>query len=568
MPLVPGTNAQSFGTPSERSAPGVPNGPAIYRTAAARSITPPRVTPAPASTDVQGGAPDANVRAAQPSHPTQTGTTEAGAPDLTLQRSASAAAADAPAAPRPFPLAAGASIAPDSATVQRSAALPTPATPAGAAPSTPAQTLPAGGDTYRSTTPVAQYSQPGAPAPPAEVAPAVVARTEAAPADFTNLDLVAPGPGTDRTTEGIAAVTATNGPPGSAVPPALDLALPAAQVASGRVDRGVDTSQRGQAAAPSQEAAPATAITPVPATAGPSTHAGSMPLDLAAASASSTARRSAAIESAERAVQRAVTPAQKKPLSEPSGPAVMATSGSSAVDAAPPPLELALPVGTAPPSAGSPMQRAVAPVPAAAGTPQGSSAIPVIARTVASPPLGLTQADLPLAAAAVAEASADRRAPTATAFVRAAAPFELVSAPDSSRRAAEVSRSVAPAQSSSSASSSGAPLDQPLFAPAAQRPPAADSAPTPAPRFVASAESPSQQLQRNPDMPLSIEPATETVQRSLDAFGEVTSIQQAEDEPAQSQEISEANLEQITEHVWQFVRKELRVERERQRGQA
>ncbi|MEO6101576.1 MAG: hypothetical protein ABIQ34_14835 [Tepidiformaceae bacterium] len=71
-------------------------------------------------------------------------------------------------------------------------------------------------------------------------------------------------------------------------------------------------------------------------------------------------------------------------------------------------------------------------------------------------------------------------------------------------------------------------------------------------------------------MPLSIEPATETVQRSssLEAFGEITSIQQAEDEPGQSQEISEANLEQITEHVWQFVRKELRVERERQRGQA
>ncbi|MEO6044818.1 MAG: hypothetical protein ABIQ47_12990 [Tepidiformaceae bacterium] len=77
-------------------------------------------------------------------------------------------------------------------------------------------------------------------------------------------------------------------------------------------------------------------------------------------------------------------------------------------------------------------------------------------------------------------------------------------------------------------------------------------------------------MQRNPDMPLSIEPATETVQRSssLEAFGEITSIQQAEDEPGQSQEISEANLEQITEHVWQFVRKELRVERERQRGQA
>ena len=365
-------------------------------------------------------------------------------------------------------------------------------------------------------------------------------------------------------------MTATNGPPGSAVPPALDLALPAAQVASGRVDRGVDASQREQAAAPSQEAAPATAITPVPATAGPRTHAGSMPLDLAATSASSTARRSAAIESADRADHRAVTPAQNEPFSEPSGPAVMATSGSSAVDAAPPPLELALPVGTAPPSTGSPMQRAVAPVPAAAGTPQGSSAIPVIARTVASPPLGLTQADLPLAAAAVAEASADRRAPTATAFGRSAAPFELAAAPDSSRRAAEVSRSVAPAQSSSSASSSGAPLDQPLFAPAAQRPPAADSAPTPAPRFVASPEWPSQQLQRNPDMPLSIEPATETVQRSssLEAFGAITSIQQAEDEPGQSQEISEANLEQITEHVWQFVRKELRVERERQRGQA
>ena len=364
-------------------------------------------------------------------------------------------------------------------------------------------------------------------------------------------------------------MTATNGSPGSAAPPALDLALPVAQVASGRVDRGVDASQREQAAVSSQEAARATAITPVPATAGPSTHAGSMPLDLAATSASSTARRSADIESAERADHRAVTPAQNEPFSKPSGPAIMATSGSSAVDAAPPSLELALPVGTAPPSTGSPLQRAVAPVPTAAGTPQGSSAIPAIARTGASPTLGLTQADLPLAAA-VAEASADRRAPTATAFGRSAAPFELAAAPDSSRRAAEVSRSVAPAQSSSSASSSGAPLDQPLFAPAAQRPPAADSAPTPAPRFVASPEWPSQQLQRNPDMPLGIEPATETLQRSssLEAFGEITSIQQAEDEPGQSQEISEANLEQITEHVWQFVRKELRVERERQRGQA
>ena len=74
-------------------------------------------------------------------------------------------------------------------------------------------------------------------------------------------------------------------------------------------------------------------------------------------------------------------------------------------------------------------------------------------------------------------------------------------------------------------------------------------------------------------MPLSIEPQPEAMQRAssseaTEAFGAITSIEPAEDEPAESQEISEANLEQITEHVWQFVRKELRVERERQRGQA
>ncbi|MEP7216775.1 MAG: hypothetical protein ABI782_11025 [Anaerolineaceae bacterium] len=73
-------------------------------------------------------------------------------------------------------------------------------------------------------------------------------------------------------------------------------------------------------------------------------------------------------------------------------------------------------------------------------------------------------------------------------------------------------------------------------------------------------------------MPLNVEPSAEVAQRALvdEASGAITSIQSADD-LAHSQEsapLSEANLEQITEHVWQFVRKELRVERERQRGQA
>ncbi|MEP6870269.1 MAG: hypothetical protein ABI939_00305 [Anaerolineaceae bacterium] len=398
---------------------------------------------------------------------------------------------------------------------------------------------------------------------------AAIARSEAAPAEYANLDLVAAPTLIDARTP--------------------DSASLAPSAPTERLNRSVDSSTL-----PPSATAPAPAA---PSQSGPTPVTKPLSLDLAV---SPTAFETPPGDTFDATLQRvpapttaALTPTQSDGETEPSALTAKVNSGGNTLAGDPLRLDLASPApapGTAgssgpathrpegPPHTGSAISR---------GGQQTSSPAAAIARTFATSTASNSLADLPLSAPSSLVRPAEGGVPEPGAIARAtayvppvsntgegASSFDLA-ARDAGHRTNELSRTIAQTQFPATATGSDAPLYQPLVT----LPPsyAAEFEPSPGASQLHAAQPGAQaarSLQRSPDMPLSIEPPADGAQRTstVEAFGAITSIQRADYESSENSSnsgpISEANLEQITEHVWQFVRKELRVERERQRGQA
>ena len=512
------------------------------------------------------GEPAASPQAARTAAAAAAGQAAAPTADLTLQRS-------------PAALSVPASIDRESQPTQRAAPPPSPATPAGTASQASGLPLQRSG----SSRPVSSH-QPlspgtaGAPtasvstAPQANAPAATIARGEAAHAGYANLDLVAPPAVTDASTTG-SALSAPAASSAQIVPLTLDLASPASNAPTARLDRSLDTPQRpGSPAAESALPIPA-----VPIQSGPTPVTNPPSLDLAVSPSALTTRSSAAApgDVVDTVLQRAAAAgAAASPLGQsnvaagPTALTAMANSGGATLASDPPRLDLASPVpgpGVADLSSPAAERSGSAARTGSSASPSGrqtSSPAAAIARALATPAPSGPLADLPLSAA-VSLAAISRTSEGASGFDLAA--------PEAGRRNAGLSRTVAPMQLSAAPTNSAAALSQPLVTPPSSRVAEFDSSPAAGQLYVARPEpQPTRSLQRSPDMPLSIEPSTEGAQRSpaVEAFGAITSIQRDDDPPSEGAHLTEENLEQITEHVWQFVRKELRVERERQRGQA
>ncbi len=530
--------------------------------------------PAPANRTEPGAANGQTPVSAQPSIALGSQST---AVDLTLQRSpAGQGGADAQAVPS-----AGSS--------ERGTPRAVASTSGNASPAAELRLPPAGGPGPSNAS--ADIARSVAESPPSVTAtpPTAVARAEGVAADLASLELAVPVAAEDGQSKESRAsapvVQASAGASPTAVTPAtLDLA-PLGAAPGEPLERSVDTPLQ-RSTAPSVPKTSATSAIPTPAvqaTVGPSLTATSTSLDLAASAPSAATAQSAAEATpssprTEAAIQRATAPTE--PSAGQTIPTAIATAGGTALAGGSAPLELARQAAVTA-IAGDVAARRT-PTKVTPTAPSQPGAMPAIVRAVDTTGGGSVPSDMTLSAPAVAGgavASETDSIARATAFVPANAlrpsesgrSFELATAPSVSGPSSNrVSRAVAPLQSTTGATSAGSPIEQPLFNPPGARSEGASATPISASRYVATPESqPQQALQRSPEMPLSIEPNPDA-QRSpaVEAFGAITSIQRAEDQLSESSALSESALEEITEHVWQFVRKELRVERERQRGQA
>lgn len=379
--------------------------------------------------------------------------------------------------------------------------------------------------------------------------------------------------GQDASVGGIA-VPATPGGRAADGPVSLDLPPAPQQRASGAEGQALAALQR-------QPSAPAAAPTVATSRATPSGEPlleSRGALDLAAPASSSAPSDAGADAAGERALQRSpdafapTVPSERTPAS------AMATPGAPVLDRES--ARLDLPVPTV--ASGAVEARMAAP---GAEPSHDLPPTPAIARAIATPSIASAAAALPLSLRTNAGFPVGTRTTEPGLFERASEPapagdlalsgssqeLELATEQGGARRPAEVNRSVAATPSTSTGGRGNVAIDQPLVAAQAATPPEASGATPSVAPLVAGPDRPApQMLQRSPEMPLTIEQPAEGLQRTaaLEAYGAITSVQRAEDEQAVAPAISEENLEQITEHVWQFVRKELRVERERQRGQA
>ena len=538
-PSTTATNAAA--RPGPADFPEMPSGQDVSRTVA----TPRVATPDSTGERAAGSLP---VPASVPNG-------SAMAPDLTLQRSNLAA-----------PLAPGAT--------PRAVDSPTTPVPEGSAPSETELTL---------SRPTATETQPSASAPVAAdsaatpvTAPLPATAAGGAAPGFASLELAAPPTGGSRSP-----TTVTAGTEGSAAGPTLNPAI-GASAPSAPFQRSLDSPNQPEAAL---TGGPAPTVA---AQGGPGRMTGDSSLELVSPQPAIPPAGLSPGNALEPAVRRAAaTGIPLIPSLPPAAPTVKAHGAGPVLDGAPAHLDLAA-VGSANPAADQPTEAMpVVAQPLASHSAPLASPSTEIARAIVTPEAGRPSSDLPLSVPAAPARAAANATPQIGAIARATAfappaGARVAEAPNGlqltvsrlpSSHGAETGRAVVPSQSSPEPGSAAARLDQPLVVPESRNPAERGGVPGSLARDFALPDPQPQQLQRRPAMPLSIEPQPEAMQRAssseaTEAFGAITSIQRAADEPAESQEISEANLEQITEHVWQFVRKELRVERERQRGQA
>ncbi|MEO6397271.1 MAG: hypothetical protein ABIP13_02270 [Tepidiformaceae bacterium] len=430
-----------------------------------------------------------------------------------------------------------------------------------------------------------------------------IARSASAP-ELTAMELAAPA---NRDVEGDLLIAASSadlsGGPGRASP---EVAAPSGTAPTGSAARSHETAQRQAAdGASPPESAPA-------APASVNLMGDALVMELAS-SPGQTAPGTEAVITSDSSASTAPGPVQRSAVAPSQGDTDLPTVPALATPGGAEPRRDHLRMDLASPTAADAQEAAAlarvdGETPSSetgGGQESASRFVPVIARAVATPAAGRPGIELPLSSRAAETTTNGRGATTAPGTRRAMArstsegsapeagllsratgfvpagedtndgatgALELATTLEGGRGFSELNRSIAGATATAGSLGGSAALDQPLFA-RSHGAAAGSTSPTPnVARAVASPEAhQSLAVQRSPEMPLNVEGPDEGVQRTLredEAFGAITSVEQNDDRPTNDSGISEDDLEQITEHVWQFVRKELRVERERQRGQA